>query len=235
MTRWKKLSKALAGTVLAVVVTFSASVATFAYVDPAAEAAGTETVQEEAPKEETLEENGEDNKQEAVLPEEGQEDTSGTAFSVPGNGEVQDDITDDSTKEFLTVTTKNNNTFYIVIDRSATSQNVYMLSQVDENDLKEFLDEETKAEMTTPTPSVVLEETPETEEPKEEEEKKAASGANVGAMAVILALAVLGIGGYYYFKVYKPKQEEEDDRNEGLEAGEDDGLRTVNEEEEEKR
>ena len=31
------------------------------------------------------------------------------AFTTPGNGEVKDDITDDSTKEFLTVTTKNNN------------------------------------------------------------------------------------------------------------------------------
>ena len=47
-----------------------------------------------------------------VLPEDGTD--KGTAFTTPGNGEVKDDITDDSTKEFLTVTTKNNNTFYIV-------------------------------------------------------------------------------------------------------------------------
>ena len=36
-------------------------------------------------------------------------------FTTPGNGEVKDDITDDSTKEFLTVTTKNNNTYGSVL------------------------------------------------------------------------------------------------------------------------
>lgn len=95
-----------------------------------------------------------------MLPEDGTD--KGTAFTTPGNGEVKDDITDDSTKEFLTVTTKNNNTFYIVIDRSATSQNVYMLSQIDENDLSEFLDKDSTATVVTPQPDkskVVLDET----------------------------------------------------------------------------
>ena len=61
------------------------------------------------------------------------------AFTTPGNAQVQDDITEDGSKEFLTITTKNNNTFYLVIDRSASTENVYLLSQSDENDLQEFL------------------------------------------------------------------------------------------------
>ena len=65
--------------------------------------------------------------------------TGGTAFTTPGNAQVQDDITEDGSKEFLTITTKNNNTFYLVIDRSASTENVYLLSQIDENDLQEFL------------------------------------------------------------------------------------------------
>ena len=81
---------------------------------------------------------------------------NGDPFSVLGNGEVRDDITDDSSKEFLTIKTKNNNTFYIVIDRAATTNNVYMLSQIDENDLKEFLDEDQQQTLET-APSVVLE------------------------------------------------------------------------------
>ncbi len=52
-----------------------------------------------------------------------------------------DDKENDSSKQFLTVQTKNGNTFYMVIDRSGTSENVYMMSLVDENDLAEFLDE----------------------------------------------------------------------------------------------
>ena len=57
-----------------------------------------------------------------------------------------DDKENDSTKQFLTVQTKNGNTFYMVIDRSGTSENVYMMSLVDENDLAEFIDTEKNEE-----------------------------------------------------------------------------------------
>ena len=169
-----------------------------------------------------------------VLPEDGTD--QGTAFTTPGNGEVKDDITDDSTKEFLTVTTKNNNTFYIVIDRSATSQNVYMLSQIDENDLSEFLDKDSTATVVTPQPDkskVVLDETNNEDVDKEatvDPEKTASTKTNMGAMATILILALGGVAAYYYFKIYKPKKEEdEDDQPEGLETG---GLEEVPDEEE---
>ena len=48
-------------------------------------------------------------------------------FSVPGNGSLADDKSGDSTKEFLTVQTKNGNTFFLVLDRSSNKENVYML------------------------------------------------------------------------------------------------------------
>lgn len=157
-------------------------------------------------------------------------------FQHPEMGEVKDDITDDSSKEFLTITTKNNNTFYIVIDRSTTSQNVHMLSQIDENDLKEFLDKEDTSAVETPTPSVVLDEKEITaegdKETTAEPEKEATPKTNVGAIAAILVLALGGIAGYYYFKIYKPKKDaEENFEEEGLETS--DGLETMNDDEEE--
>ena len=121
-------------------------------------------------------------------------------------------FTDDSTKEFLTVTTKNNNTFYIVIDRSATSQNVYMLSQIDENDLSEFLDKDSTATVVTPQPDkskVVLDETNNEDIDKEatiDPEKTASAKTNMGAMATILILALGGVAAYYYFKIYNLKK-----------------------------
>ena len=142
MVKWKKMNKKMAGLLLGVMMLFTASTTAFAYVDESAEASKVETTQtdQSTDKEEKKDEAASTNE---VLPEDGTD--QGTAFTTPGNGEVKDDITDDSTKEFLTVTTKNNNTFYIVIDRSATSQNVYMLSQIDENDLSEFLDKDSTA------------------------------------------------------------------------------------------
>ena len=153
-----------------------------------------------------------------------------------GTAQVQDDITEDGSKEFLTITTKNNNTFYLVIDRSASSENVYMLSQIDENDLQEFLKEGTVTEKTT-EPSVVLEEnnTDSTEadketEPAQEENQEEDPDGNMAGILAILILAGAGAGAYYYFRIHKKKAEAEEERSEGIELG--DGLETVDEREE---
>lgn len=60
-------------------------------------------------------------------------------YIVPDNGEVVNDITDDSSKEFFTVTTANGNTYLLVIDHSQNAENVYMLSMIDESDLQDFI------------------------------------------------------------------------------------------------
>lgn len=217
MVKWKKISKKLLIAVTAATMLLGTQMTAFAYVDPSAEASQMET--------ETTKEN--------VLEEEHTDDDK--SFSVPGNAEVLDDIDGDSSKEFLTVTTKNNNTFYIVIDRSSTTDNVYMLSQIDENDLKEFLTEEETEQ--AETPGIVLDdvhtedETPEAVIDDIEASEKNDMGTNVGLLSILL-LAGAGIGAYYYFKIYKGKQEEDDSENEGLEQ---DGAveeETINEDEE---
>lgn len=236
MVKWKKMNKKMAGIMLGVMMLFTASTTAFAYVDESAEASKTEVTQTEQTVSQEEAQTEEAAGTDEVLPENTDSTSTGTAFSSPGNGEVKDDITDSSSKEFLTVTTKNNNTFYIVIDRSATSQNVYMLSQIDENDLSEFLDKDSTATVVTPQPDkskVVLDETNNEDVDKEatiDPEKTASAKTNMGAMATILILALGGVAAYYYFKIYKPKKEEdEDDQPEGLETG---GLEEVPDEEE---
>ena len=236
MVKWKKLNKKMAGFMLGIMMLFTASTTAFAYVDESAEASKTEATQTEQAVSQEEAQTEEAAGTDKVLPENTDNTSTGTAFSTPGNGEVKDDITDSSSKEFLTVTTKNNNTFYIVIDRSATSQNVYMLSQIDENDLSEFLDKDSTATVVTPQPDkskVVLDETNNEDVDKEatvDPEKTASAKTNMGAMATILILALGGVAAYYYFKIYKPKKEEdEDDQPEGLETG---GLEEVPDEEE---
>lgn len=236
MVKWKKLNKKMAGFMLGIMMLFTASTTAFAYVDESAEASQTEATQTEQAVSQEDAQTEEAAGTDEVLPENTDSTSTGTAFSTPGNGEVKDDITDSSSKEFLTVTTKNNNTFYIVIDRSATSQNVYMLSQVDENDLAEFLDKDSTATVVTPqtdTSNVVLDETESNDgtdkETSVDTQKKDQTKTNMGAMAVILILALGGVAAYYYFKIYKPKKEaEEDDQPEGLET---EGLEEVPDEE----
>ena len=83
--------------------------------------------------------------------------------------------------------------------------NVYMLSQIDENDLSEFLDKDSTATVVTPQPDkskVVLDETNNEDVDKEatiDPEKTASAKTNMGAMATILILALGGVAAYYYF------------------------------------
>ena len=152
--------------------------------------------------------------------EESQGRVQGTPFSVSGNGQLADDLADDGSKQFLTIQTKNGNTFFMVLDRSNNTENVYMLSMIDENDLAEFLDG-TEKEPEPEQPSVVI---PETEQPSvlekpetEEKPEEAKGGMNLGALLAVAVLLAGGIGGYYYFKVLKPRQDEEEADSEDLE------------------
>ena len=98
----KKLKKWVALFIMAAGIVSAAPISTFAFTD---EAAQTEAAPEtEAPVvvEETAEET--------------EPETEATPFSVPGNGQLLDDKTDDDTKQFLTVQTKNGNTFFLVLD-----------------------------------------------------------------------------------------------------------------------
>ena len=139
-------------------------------------------------------------------------DKADDAFSVDGNGEVLDNVTDEkSGKEFYTITTANNNTYFLIIDHSSNTKNVYMLSMIDENDLKEFLsEEEPEVPEDTGTPPAVDfgdepsgDDTPDDSEP--EEPKK--DNNILSTVLIILVLGAIAGGGYFYFKIYKPRKE----------------------------
>ena len=80
-----------------------------------------------------------------------------------------DEIRSSSDKDFYAIQTQNHNTFYLVVDHASSSDNVYMLSTIDENDLEEFLKEKKEPE---PEPVIVEEPVTEPEEPAEPEPQK---------------------------------------------------------------
>ena len=152
--------------------------------------------------------------------------TEETPFSTPGNGQLVDDKENDSSKQFLTVQTKNGNTFYMVIDRSGTSENVYMMSLVDENDLAEFLGENEEIEKKE-EPAVVLPETtaapePETTVQPETEVNPESGGNKMFGSAILGGGIVLVFGGLAAFALSKFRKKKEDGIvEEGLEFSDD--------------
>ena len=85
----------------------------------------------------------------------------GSALTPSGNMTLVDDILQDESyyvqdekvvkdKQFITVESKNGNYFYIIIDRSGDTENVYFLNLVDEADLLALM-EDGESEPNTPT------------------------------------------------------------------------------------
>ena len=136
--------------------------------------------------------------------------------SLPeGNGALLEDVSDDVVnRQFLSIQSKNGNTFYIVIDKdSKGKQNVYFMNLVDEYDLMAFAEkfpEEVQSELKDGTESSAETDKDgnavKSDESQTNKDTKTKSGGGNPMMIIILVLAAGGGGAFYYFKVVKPKK-----------------------------
>lgn len=182
----------------------------------------------------------------AVIDRSGTEETEDTTeadsesnpFTTAGNGTLQDVATSDQNKLFYTVTTANGNTFFLIIDGDSTSDNVYMLSMIDEADLADFIEEdETDSTSTdysyvtdgtsdtdaTEDNSLLTTTEDETDTETEETETDAvaeSSGGNSYLGYILLAILAVGAVGAYYVLKIRPRREENDTDDETAYGGE---------------
>ena len=160
-----------------------------------------------------------------------------------GNAQLVDDVSDNENLQFITVTARDGNVFYFVIDKGAQSENVYFLNTVDESDLEALVEKSDKkpTAIAKPEQTENTAETDSTENNKKNTDSKTEKSEqpeqnrqkNNSGLFIILALAVAaGIGGYYYKVILPKKKLEQADDLDDFDFEDEDTETVVNEDEE---
>ena len=166
---------------------------------------------------------------------------TGIEQELADQNETVDKISSTTTaagKEFYTISTKSGKVFYLIIDNEQSQDNVYFLTEVDEQDLMNFSLSDTVTLPDVDTvyatvdgeidqaeePAPEEETTEESEAPEEPEVQEPEKASNLGSY-LLIGLIAAGVGaGAWYMKIYKPKHEFDDDDE--YEEFEDDGNET---------
>ena len=132
------------------------------------------------------------------------------ALTPDGNMNLIDDYgsATKAGKQFITLTTKSGNYFYLIIDRDDKgTETVHFLNLVDERDLLSLMEEEEVNEYLGTEEETAEQEEPVTEEkleePVEEEPKKE---FNTSILIIFPIAGVAIIGGYIFMKKNQPKR-----------------------------
>lgn len=157
-----------------------------------------------------------------------------------GNAQLADDVSDNENLQFITVTARDGNVFYFVIDKGAQSENVYFLNTVDESDLEALVEKSDKKPTATAKPDQTenTAETDSTETDKRNTDSKTEKSeqpeqnnkkSNSGLFIIFALAAAAGIGGYYYKVILPKKKLEQADDLDDFDFEDEDTETVVNE------
>lgn len=124
------------------------------------------------------------------------------ALTPEGNGTVMDDIIPDNNKEIFTFTTPEGHEYFLIIDRSRDTENVYLLNAVTDSDLAGL------SNGAVARGSSVIVTPPPTQQPAPAQTSAptapASRGENNQYFFIVAAILVFG-GIVYYFKIHRNK------------------------------
>jgi len=233
----KKMRKVFMVLTLCLTMILGSSMNAYAYVDESAETETEATTEAVVVEEELTADTEETTETESEEADEETEESAG-AFSESGNLSLLDDVETDEAKEleYMTVQTISGAVFYLVIDRSADTENVYFLNQVDELDLMAIMDDAQKQEYESSlkeepqeVPETPIEDEPTADEPVDEEPQADLQTNNLALFGVIGVIAALVIGGYAFMK--KKAKKDGADLDEDLEFYDDEEYENEDEQE----
>lgn len=142
---------------------------------------------------------------------------------VDGTGTVTD-FTTSGSKAFYTITDKDSNVFYLIVDLDKTQNNVYFLSDVKKNTLDGTAAATTSKDGTSVKPNVPNQKQAEadktTANTQSASEKPKEESNNNSFLLIVLLIAVAGVTLYYFLVMKKKKNQPK--TNEEEEVMEDD-------------
>ena len=127
-----------------------------------------------------------------------------------GTGTVKEVYTDEGGRRFYTIQTPAGNTFYLIIDFTKQSENVYFLDAVAEQDLLALIEQAGGTVATAPESSADKEAgnkpVPGSSGGEAAEQPEGGNGSGLFSMILIAAVVVIGGGAALYFKVIRKKR-----------------------------
>ena len=103
-------------------------------------------------------------------------------------------------RQFITFKTKSGKTFHLIINHDEKSENVQLLTEVNEDDLLNMVEKKKEVKPVETKPVVTVEKKEEKQPVKEEE------ASNLGMYLLIGILVACGVGGMLYYKKMKAKE-----------------------------
>ena len=145
------------------------------------------------------------------------------------NTSSSDNMYSADARQFITFKTKSGKTFHLIINHDEKSENVQLLTEVNEDDLLNMVEKKKEVKPVEPAPAVTVEK--KEEKPVKEEE----NANNLGLYLLMGILVASGVGGLLYYKKMKAKEAtelKEFDNEEAENIDYEDDLMSENEKEE---
>ena len=145
-----------------------------------------------------------------------EEAPAGSASSDPagsvlpsGTGTVKEVYADEEGRKFYTVQTPAGNTFYLIIDFTQQTENVYFLDAVAEKDLLALIEQAGGTVATVPessAPDTNTGDAPTSQPSGEAPAEQPESSSGLFSMILVGAVVVIGGGAALYFRVIRKKR-----------------------------
>lgn len=135
---------------------------------------------------------------------------------------VETDGGSNSERLFYTVETKEGHVFYLVVDRNGGTDNVYLLDQVTDGDLRALAADGGTGEDEEDAGSIFdAMESTQGENPQGTERESTGDGKKGGGgLITVILLGLLAAAAFYYYKIYKPKQGKRKDISDAMDLDE---------------